>query len=64
MNANKMTQKTLEAMQNAQSLCTGYQNNAVEPVHILTALMQQTDGLIPQLMQRIGINADAFGKAA
>ncbi len=64
MNANKMTQKTLEAMQNAQSLCTGYQNNAVEPVHILTALLQQADGLIPQLMQRIGISPEGFGKAA
>ena len=64
MNANKMTQKTLEAMQNAQSLCTGYQNNAVEPVHILTALLQQADGLIPQLVQRIGISAQGFAKAA
>ena len=64
MNANKMTQKTLEAMQNAQSLCTGYQNNAVEPVHILTALLQQSDGLIPQLVQRIGISAEGFAKAA
>ena len=64
MNANKMTQKTLEAMQNAQSLCTGYQNNAVEPVHILTALLQQSDGLIPQLVQRIGISPQGFAKAA
>ncbi|MBQ5337614.1 MAG: ATP-dependent chaperone ClpB, partial [Oscillospiraceae bacterium] len=51
-------------MQNAQSLCTGYQNNAVEPVHILTALLQQADGLIPQLVQRIGISAQGFAKAA
>ncbi|MBR6719159.1 MAG: ATP-dependent chaperone ClpB [Oscillospiraceae bacterium] len=64
MNANRMTQKTLEAMQNAQSICTGYQNNAVEPVHVLTALMQQTDGLIPQLVQRIGVQSDALGQAA
>ncbi len=64
MNANRMTQKTLESMQNAQSLCTGYQNNAVEPIHILTALMQQPDGLIPQLMQRIGVHAEALANAA
>ncbi len=63
MNANKMTQKTLEAMQNAQSLCTEYQNNAVEPVHILTALVQQPDGLIPQLLQRIGFRAGDFANA-
>ncbi|HAG14329.1 MAG TPA: type VI secretion system ATPase TssH, partial [Ruminococcus sp.] len=64
MNANKMTQKTLEAMQSAQSLCSGYQNNAVEPIHLLTAMMQQQDGLIPQLIQRIGSNSDALAKAA
>ena len=64
MNANKMTQKTLEAMQNAQSLCTSYQNNAVEPVHILAALLRQSDGLIPQLVQRIGISAEGFANAA
>ncbi len=64
MNVNKMTQKTLEALQSAQSLCTGYQNNAVEPVHLFAAFMEQTDGLIPQLIQRIGINADAVAKAA
>ena len=64
MNANKMTQKTLEAMQSAQSLSTGYQNNAVEPVHILTALVQQPDGLIPQLLQRIGVSAQGFANAA
>ena len=54
MNANRMTQKTLESMQNAQSLCTGYQNNAVEPIHILTALMQQPDGLIEVLKEMNG----------
>ncbi|MBR6106543.1 MAG: ATP-dependent chaperone ClpB [Oscillospiraceae bacterium] len=64
MNVNRMTQKSLEAMQNAQSLSTGYQNNAVEPIHILTALMEQSDGLIPQLMQRIGADAAALTKAA
>ncbi|MCR4760719.1 MAG: ATP-dependent chaperone ClpB [Oscillospiraceae bacterium] len=64
MNANKMTQKTLEAMQNAQSLSTSYQNNAVEPIHILTALLQQSDGLIPQLVQRVGADPNAFAAAA
>ena len=64
MNVNKMTQKTLEALQSAQSLCTAYQNNAIEPIHLFAALMQQTDGLIPQLMQRIGISAESAAKTA
>lgn len=64
MNVNRMTQKSLEAMQSAQTLCTSYQNNAVEPIHVLTALMQQSDGLIPQLIQRIGADASGLAKAA
>ena len=64
MNANRMTQKTLEAMQSAQSLCTSYQNNAIEPIHIFTALMQQSDGLIPQLIQRIGVSTQNVQHAA
>ncbi len=64
MNANRMTQKTMEAVQNAQSLCTAHQNNAIEPIHLLAALLQQADGLIPQLMQRIGVNPDSMRRGA
>ena len=64
MNTNRMTQKTLEAIQDAQSICTGYQNNAIEPIHLLTALLQQTEGLIPQLLLRAGVNVSALSKDA
>ena len=64
MNANNMTQKTLEAIQQAQTLCTSYQNNAIEPIHLFTALMQQADGLVPQIMQRTGVNQAALTQAA
>ncbi len=64
MNANRMTQKTMEAVRDAQSLCTAHQNNAIEPIHLLAALLQQADGLIPQLMQRIGANPDSMRRGA
>ena len=64
MNGNRMTQKSNDAMQSAQALCREYQNSAVEPIHLLTALLQQSDGLIPQLMQRIGVDDKAMAKAA
>ena len=64
MNMNKMTQKTTEAVQSAQSLCVSHQNHAIEPVHLLTALMQQSDGLIPQLMQRIGTDVNGLTRSA
>ncbi|MCQ2416823.1 MAG: ATP-dependent chaperone ClpB [Oscillospiraceae bacterium] len=64
MNANNMTQKTLEAMQTAQKLCVSHQNNAVEPIHLLDALLQQPDGLIPQILQRMNIPAESVAAAA
>ncbi len=64
MNMNKMTQKAAEAVQNAQSLCVSHQNHAIEPVHLLAALMQQPEGLIPQLMQRIGADVSGLTRAA
>ena len=64
MNMNQMTQKTAEALQSAQSLCVSHQNHAIEPVHILAALMEQQEGLIPQLVQRIGADAAGLTRAA
>ena len=41
-----------------------YSNNAVEREHLLAALAQQQDGLIPQMLQTLGIDANAFAQAA
>ncbi len=60
MNANKYTQKTLEAVQNAQSLAIEYQNQTLEPQHLLCAAVHQQDGLIPGLLQKLGIDTGAF----
>ena len=54
MNAQKMTQKSLEAVQAAQSLAVEYQHQAVAPAHLLCALLQQEDGLIGQLVRKMG----------
>ena len=43
MNAQKFTQKSLEAVQNAQNLASEYQNMQIEQVHLLAALVQQED---------------------
>ena len=47
MNIEQMTQKTREALQAAQRIAVEYSNNAVEQEHLLAALAQQQDGLIP-----------------
>ena len=64
MNIEQMTQKTREALQAAQRIAVEYSNNAVEQEHLLAALAQQQGGLIPQLLQTLGIDANAFAQAA
>ena len=61
-----MTQKSLEALQAAQSLAVEYENQALCPEHLFCALLSQQDGLIPQLFQKMGAEpgnlAAAFAK--
>ena len=64
MNTNQFTQKTMEALQNAQSLAIEHQNQALEPEHLLAALASQENGFIPQLLKRMGVEPSAFSVAA
>ncbi|MEG2930549.1 MAG: ATP-dependent chaperone ClpB, partial [Ruthenibacterium sp.] len=54
MNPQKLTQKSTEAIQGAQTLAVEYENQALCPEHLFCALLQQENGLIPQLFQKIG----------
>ena len=64
MNTNQFTQKTMEALQSAQSLAIEHQNQALEPEHLLAALASQENGFIPQLLKRMGVEPSAFAVAA
>ena len=64
MNTNQFTQKTMEALQAAQRIAVEYANNAVEQEHLLAALAQQQDGLIPQMLTNMGADPNAFAQAA
>ena len=55
MNMNQMTQKTIEAIQNAQRLAVEYANQAIEQEHLLAALARQDNGLIAQLLTRMNV---------
>ncbi|MCM1417471.1 MAG: ATP-dependent chaperone ClpB [Bacteroides sp.] len=57
MNTQKLTQKSLEAIQNAQSIAVSHSNQQIDQLHLLLALLSQEDGLIPQLLQSMGIDA-------
>ena len=64
MNPNKFTQKTMEAVQEAQDLSISYQNNCVEQEHLLYALLADDGGLVPQIITRMSIDAGAVKTAA
>ena len=58
MNTQKLTQKSLEAIQSANGLAIENQNQQIEQVHLLSALLGQEGGLIPQLFEKMGISVD------
>ena len=55
MNAQKLTQKSLEALQEAQSIASRNSNQAVDQQHLLLALLSQENGLVPQLFVKMDI---------
>lgn len=64
MNLQKFTQKSLEAIQNAQSMAVEYGNPQMDQQHLLVTLLTQDEGLIPQLMQKMNVNVNGLFQAA
>ncbi|NDJ63344.1 MAG: ATP-dependent chaperone ClpB [Chloroflexi bacterium] len=54
MNLNRYTNKAQQALMAAQSLATDYGHNSIEPVHVLAGLLTQEDGVVPQIVGKIG----------
>lgn len=63
MNLQKFTQKSLEAIQNAQSVAVEYGNPQIEQQHLLAMLLTQEDGLIPELLQKMNVNVNGLLQA-
>ncbi len=63
MNAQKFTQKSLEAVQEAQNIAIFNQNMNIEQAHLLLALMKQENGLILQLITKVSIQAQQMLQA-
>ena len=60
MNAEKYTQKTLEALKTAQNMAQENQNQYLTPEHLLYALLDQDGGLIPSLFGKMGVDCDSL----
>lgn len=63
MNAQNYTQKSLEAIQAAQKLTIENQNQQIEQIHLLAALLKQENGLVPQLLKKMGVTLESFEAA-
>jgi len=56
MRLDRFTQKAQEAIFEAQEQARGYNHGQIEPEHLLLALLQQVDGVVPQIVQGLGQN--------
>ncbi len=56
MRADKLTTKFQQALSDAQSLALGADNQFIEPVHLLSALLEQDGSVVTQLLQNTGVN--------
>ena len=64
MNVQKLTQKSMEAVQLAQNIAEEHDNQQIEQCHVLLALMMQDGGLVPQLLTKMGVTAESVTAAA
>ena len=64
MNAQKFTQKSIAAINEAQNMAVEYQNPQIETIHLLCALLADGEGLIPQLLQKMGIDVQTARREA
>jgi ATP-dependent Clp protease ATP-binding subunit ClpB len=56
----KMTVKAQEAVQAAQEIAARHENQEVAPLHLLAALAEQRDGVVPGLLARLGIRTETL----
>jgi ATP-dependent Clp protease ATP-binding subunit ClpB len=61
---DKLTVKAQEAMQRANDLASEHGNPEVQPVHILAALVEDAEGIVPPVLERVGAHASAVQSEA
>ena len=64
MTLQNFTQKSQEAIQDAQNLAIRNNHQQLEQIHLLAALLQQDGGLIPQLLTKMGVTVESLSAAA
>ena len=64
INPNKFTEKAREALAGAIDLARRANNPQVEPEHLLVALIEQREGIIPELLRKMGADPAVIGGSA
>ena len=59
---NKFTKRSIQAVNDAQSIAVEYGNQSIDQEHLVKALMDQDDSLLKTLLTKAGVNAEAFSK--
>ena len=62
MNLEKLTNKTREALLAAQNIAMENSNSELRNLHVLAALARQDDGLVPSILEKLGVNRQLFDK--
>ena len=60
MRMDKLTSKFQEVLADAQSLAVGHDNQFIEPVHVMIAMLDQTGGTVRPLLTNAGVNVNAL----
>ncbi len=63
MDPNKLTQKSMEALQQAETKALRYGQIEIEIEHLLIALLEQSDGLLPRILKTMDVNTDSFSNS-
>ncbi|MGA1198826.1 MAG: Clp protease N-terminal domain-containing protein, partial [Candidatus Latescibacterota bacterium] len=63
MDMNKLTHKSQEALQAAQTKALRFGHQEVDGEHLLVCLLEQADGILPRILQKMDVNAEALKQA-
>jgi ATP-dependent Clp protease ATP-binding subunit ClpB len=62
MRFDRFTIKSQELIQNAQQLASNYGNQQIEPAHLLSAMLDETDGVARSVFKRLGVSGDGIAR--
>ncbi|MEI7555186.1 ATP-dependent chaperone ClpB [Candidatus Chlorohelix sp.] len=60
MDTDKFTQKSKDAVIEAQGIAQNYHNSEIQPEHLLLALLQQPAGVVPEIMRQLAVDINAL----